>query len=428
MIHKFNKIKSVKGEIDLPGDKSISHRALIFSAMAEGKSTIINISDGMDVKSTVNCLRQLGVDITIQNNTAQVNGVGFKKFKPPANLLDCGNSGTTARLLSGLLAVQNFQSTLTGDESLSKRPMKRVIEPLKMMGADISSGSDYTLPITINASKKLKSISYELPVPSAQVKSAILIAGLHNEAETKVIESVLTRDHTEKMLGLDVYREETKIISKSSIKNYPSSKNYFVPGDISSASFLIVLAILSKNSELLIKDVSLNPTRNAVLSQIVRMGAKIEFTDMKQCNNEPYGNIIISSSELHNVDFKEDIIPSLIDEIPILAVAGAFADGTFEIRNCKELRFKESDRIQALCHNFRIAGLIVNEYDDGFSISGKVANTEFLFNSFGDHRIAMSFAVFSMLNEKGGSVEGFESVAISNPHFLSQISQVAQLS
>lgn len=428
MIQKFNKIIKVDGEIDLPGDKSISHRALIFAAMAEGISTIDNISDGMDVKSTINCLNQLGVSILIEKKFAKVFGVGFKNFKAPVTSLNCGNSGTTARLLSGLLAAQNFRCKLIGDESLSKRPMKRVIEPLRMMGADISSVSDFTLPIHIKAPNNLKSIRYELTVPSAQVKSAVLIAGLHNEEETSVIESVLTRDHTERMLGLDVLIEKNKITSKASIKNYPLQKNYFVPGDISTASFLVVLTLISRNSKLIIKNVSLNPTRTAVLTQLIKMGAKIGITNTKMNSNEKYGDLIISSSQLHNMNIDESIIPLLIDEIPILAVAGVFAAGPFEVRNCRELRFKESDRIRALCHNFRIAGLNVDEYEDGFSISGELSNREFLFDSFGDHRIAMSFAVFSMLNKKGGAVEGFESVAISNPHFLTQVSELVRFS
>ncbi len=428
MIKKFRKINKVNGEISLPGDKSISHRALIFSAMAAGESIIENISDGIDVRSTINCIRQLGVNISEENNLIKVQGVGYKGFKQPAAQLDCGNSGTTARLLSGLLIAQNFESKLIGDESLTKRPMKRLIDPLELMGGKIFSTDNHTLPIIIKPADNIEAINYELNVPSAQIKSAILIAGLHIEDETSIVESVITRDHTERLLDLEVINENEKIISKSSIKIYPSSKKYFVPGDISSASFLIVAALLSNNSEIKIKNVSLNPTRTAIIEQLRKMGAYIEIIESKLSNKEEYGDILVRSSKLQNVNIDQKIIPSLIDEIPILAVAGAFAEGKFEIKNCKELRVKESDRIKSICNNLRIAGFDVVEYDDGFSFEGKPLSKELVFDSFGDHRISMSFAVFSMLNEKGGVVKGFESVNISNPGFLMQIDSVCKFS
>ncbi|MCJ7555259.1 MAG: 3-phosphoshikimate 1-carboxyvinyltransferase [Ignavibacteriaceae bacterium] len=428
MVQKFTKIKSIQGEISLPGDKSISHRALIFSAMTAGESVIENISDGIDVRSTINCLRQLGVNISEENNLIKVQGVGYKGFKQPATQLDCGNSGTTARLLSGLLIAQNFGSKLVGDESLTKRPMKRLTDPLKLMGGKIFSAANHTLPIIIKPANELKAINYELNVPSAQIKSAILITGLHYEVETSIIESVITRDHTERLLDLEVIKENEKIISKSSIKNYPSSKKYFVPGDISSASFFIVAALLSNNSEIKIKNVSLNPTRTAIIEQLRKMGAHIEIISNKFSNKEEYGDILVRSSKLQNVHIDQKIIPSLIDEIPILTVAGAFAEGKFEIRNCKELRVKESERIKSICYNLRIAGFDVVEYEDGFSFEGRPSSKELVFDSFGDHRISMSFSVFSMLSEKGGVVKGFESVNISNPGFLTQINSICKFS
>ncbi len=428
MVQKFTKIKSIQGEISLPGDKSISHRALIFSAMAAGESVIENISDGNDVRSTINCLRQLGVNISEENNLIKVQGVGYKGFKQPAAQLDCGNSGTTARLLSGLLITQNFESKLTGDESLVKRPMKRLIEPLELMGGKIFSTDNHTLPLLINPADELKAINYKLNVPSAQVKSAVLIAGLHIEKETSIIEPVITRDHTERLLDLVVIKENEKIISKSSIKNYPKSKKYFVPGDISSASFLIVATLLSNNSEIKIKNISLNPTRTAIIEQLRKMGAYIEIIGSKLSNKEEYGDILVRSSKLQNVHIDQKIIPSLIDEIPILTVAGAFAEGKFEIKNCIELRIKESDRIKSICYNLRIAGFDVVEYEDGFSFEGRPSSKELVFDSFGDHRISMSFSVFSILSEKGGVVKGFESVNISNPGFLTQINSVCKFS
>jgi 3-phosphoshikimate 1-carboxyvinyltransferase len=424
MIQSFSQIKQVRGEVSLPGDKSISHRTLIFSAMANGQSVIKNLSDGADVRSTINCLNKLGVRFEQSKELLKVNGVGFKGFKAPDSSLDCGNSGTTARLLSGLLIAQNFETELLGDKSLSGRPMKRLTDPLGLMGGELNASINGTLPLRINPSKKLIAINHELKVPSAQVKSAILIAGLHIEDETNVIESIITRDHTERMLGLEIRQSGDKIISKSSIKNYPLNCEYFIPGDISSASFLIVATLISKNSTLRIRNVSLNKTRSQLIELLKKMGGKLEIIERFSANNEEYGDLLISSSELKNVEIDEKIVPSLIDEIPVLAVAGSFAEGKFEIRNCKELRFKESDRIKSICTNLIVAGLDVEEYDDGFAFDGERLKTDMLFDSYGDHRIAMAFAIYSMLSNNNGKVKDFECVNISNPGFLKQINSV----
>jgi 3-phosphoshikimate 1-carboxyvinyltransferase len=423
----FKSVKKVIGELSLPGDKSISHRALIFSAMASGSSTIDNLSDGLDVNATLNCLKQLGTDISCIEKMTIVQGCGFKGFKKPGSPLNCQNSGTTARLLSGLLIAQKFSSNLTGDDSLSKRPMRRIIEPLERMGGMIH-GSNSTLPLVISPSEKLSSIDYHLEIPSAQVKSAVLIAGLHIEDETIITEKFITRDHTEKMLGLDVQTSGEKVISKSSYKNYPQPNNYFIPGDISSASFLIVAALLTKDSELIIKNVSLNPTRTGIIQLLKKMGAKIHTVSKMESCNESYGDLMVSSSQLKNLFIGEEIIPSIIDEIPILAVAGAFAEGRFEIRNCKELRVKESDRIKSICYNLKLSGLTVEEYEDGFSFEGRLKNEAIIYESFSDHRIAMAFAVLSILNKKGGAVNAFECVNISNPGFLKQLHSVCEYS
>lgn len=425
MLRQFNSVKSVQGEISLPGDKSISHRALLFSAMANGVSVIENPSKGSDVRSTINCLKQIGVSINVEHSKIIVTGVGYKGFNAPVYPLDCGNSGTTARLLTGLLTAQDFNSKMTGDKSLSNRPMKRLIEPLKNMGGIFYTSENDTLPISITGTDKILPIDYELVVPSAQVKSAVLIAGLHCESETSVIESVPTRDHTERLLGLEILHKENKIISRSSSKNYPRPENYFIPGDISSASFLIILSLLCKDSELMIKNVSLNSTRIKFIDVLVKMGGKISIINPRISNNENYGDLLIRSATLHNIDIDENIIPSIIDEIPVLAVAAAFAEGKFEIGNCAELRMKESDRIKSICYNLKIAGLDVEEYQDGFAIDGEVTSKKLIFNSFGDHRIAMAFAVLSMLAPNGGEVEGFESVDISNPDFLYQLQTIA---
>ena len=424
MIKRFEKINKVNGELILPGDKSISHRAVIFSAMASDKSLIKNISASEDVKSTMNILQQLGANIISKEDQISVEGCGLKGFKNPNCELDCGNSGTSARLISGLLAAQNFKSTLIGDESLSKRPMKRVIEPLMKMGIEFNSNENLTLPLTIIPKTKIIPINYEMPVASAQVKSSILIAGLHCAEETTVIEKEQTRNHTEKILGLPVKMFDGKIISSSSKKYYPVSNDYFIPGDISSAAFHIVLTLLTPNSELIIKNVSLNPTRTGYLEVLKKMGANISYENIKSSSNEEYGDVIVKSSQLKNIKIDSNIIPNIIDEIPILTIAGIFAEGDFVIENAKELRVKESDRIKSICFNLKYLGLNVEESEDGFIVSGSIKNSNPVLESYGDHRIAMAFSIMSMILKNGGEVNGFECVNISNPKFEEQINSI----
>jgi len=421
---KFKKINTVNGEVSLTGDKSISHRAVIFSAMASGKSLIKNISQGEDVKSTMKIMQQLGARLSYENELIIVEGCGFKGFSKTFSNFDCGNSGTSARLIAGLLAAQSFNSTLTGDESLSKRPMKRVIEPLMKMGVEFQSNESFTLPFTISPNSQIQPIIYEMPVASAQVKSSILIAGLHCVEVTTVIENERTRDHTEKMLGLPVRFENGKIISSSSRKYYPEAKEYFIPGDISTSAFHIILTLLTPNSELIIKDVSLNPTRTGFIEILKQMGANISFENVKVSSNEEYGNLIVKSSSLKNIKIDSQIIPNIIDEIPILTIAGIFAEGDFVIENAGELRVKESDRIKSICYNLKLLELDVEVSEDGFSVTGFIKKSKPVFESFGDHRIAMAFAILSMLLDNGGEVNGFECVNISNPKFEEQIRSI----
>ena len=423
MVQSFFKINRVSGTLNLPGDKSISHRALLISSLANGKSSIINLPESEDVKSTIRCLESLGIKTEIKNDGTIVYGKGFKGYSTPSHPLNAGNSGTTARLLAGILSAQDFKSVIEGDDSLSTRPMNRIIEPLTLMGSKIKS-TDGKLPLQIYPAVNLKPIKYELPIPSAQVKSAILLAGLHLEDETSVVEFKQTRNHNENLLYLSVKREWGKIISSVSKNNYPGPKAYFIPGDLSSATFFIVLALLSNKSELLIKNVSLNPTRTKCLNLLKRMGGNIRIEVKGESNREVYGDLFIKPSELTNMKIEPVIIPLIIDEIPILTVAGIFAEGVFEIRGATELRVKESDRIKSLVSNLTLLGLEVEEFADGFRISGKVKKTNRPFNSFGDHRIAMAFAILSCFLKDGGKVEGFESVAISNPRFLDQLSLV----
>jgi len=424
MIQEFNSIEKVRGQLNLPGDKSISHRAVIFSAMAKGVSEISNLSDGEDVKSTISCLEAMGAEIERVGRSAKVSGKGFKNFTESSSPLNAGNSGTTARLLSGLLAAQNFDSIIIGDDSLSKRPMERVVDPLKLMGANIETTEAKTLPAKIFHVKKLDSINYCLPVASAQVKSAVLLAALHCDGITSVTDQYQTRDHTERMLNLSTsIRGKEKIIHASRV-NYPHPSSYSIPSDISTASFFIVLALLTKNSELKLIDVSLNETRIGILKVLKEMGGDIEILNEKESNGEIFGDILVKSSRLKNIQIQDSIIPSIIDEIPILSVAGLFAEGLFQIQNANELRKKESDRIKSICHNYVLLGLNVAETPDGFAISGEIKNRAQTFDSFDDHRIAMAFSILSMLLKDGGKIDKFECVSISNPNFISQLKRI----
>lgn len=424
MIQKFDNVQNLNGVLNLSGDKSISHRAVMFGALADGISVIRNCSKAEDVASTMRCFEMMGVKFELGKYEIKIHGKGFKGLNPPKEKLYAGNSGTTARLITGILCAQDFESILTGDESLSVRPMKRVVEPLKSMGAEIQTSEKGTLPLKIIPSKKILAIDHRMQVASAQVKSALLLAGLFIENDTIIYELVATRNHTEKMLGLktEIHGDETKIfVSKN---NYPKPFEMTIPSDISSAAFFIVLVLLTKGSELLIKNVTLNDTRTGILHVVRDMGGRIVFENEIEENGEKRGDIRIFSSDLKNVEIPASIIPNIIDEIPVLAVAGVFAEGNFSVRGANELRVKESDRIKSMCHNFKIMGLDVEEFEDGFEVSGNIKGTDFVFESFGDHRIAMAFAVMSMLVPNGGTVNGFEAVTISNPNFLDQIAKL----
>lgn len=424
MIQEFEKITKVQGELKLPGDKSISHRAVMFSSMAKGESRILNLSTSEDVISTKECFEAMGVEFNETEEALIVKGKGASNFTTPFKPLYAGNSGTTTRLISGFLIAQNYKSIITGDSSLSVRPMKRVITPLTAMGGNITCSENSTLPITISPAEKIKAINYELPIPSAQIKSAVLIAGLHSDDETSVTEKIQSRNHTEKMLGLKVEKTEKGIVSYSSKKNYPQAREYFVPSDISTAAFFVVLTLLSENSSLNLKNVSLNETRIGYLEILKKMGADIQIDNKQEKAGEEFGDVTVKSSKLNNIKIPEVIIPNIIDEIPILSIAGIFAGGKFEINKASELRKKETDRIKAVCENLRLLSLDIEELEDGFSISGSPKNIKAEFQSYGDHRIAMAFGILSMLLPDGGKVNGFECVKISNPEFLQQIKSV----
>jgi 3-phosphoshikimate 1-carboxyvinyltransferase len=419
--------KHLRGEVKLPGDKSITHRAMMIGALAEGKSEVVGFSSAADPMSTLECLRALGVDATIAGESLSISGRGLRTLSKPHHVLDAGNSGTTIRLLAGILAGQSFDSTITGDESLRKRPMKRVIDPLLEMGAQIESTENQTPPLKIHPVNRLHCIDYTLPIPSAQVKSAILLAGLHADGITRVTEGVATRDHTERMLGLTVRAQGEKrtveVIGGQKVK----ARKFVIPGDISAATFFIVAACLIPNSEVHIAGVGLNPTRTAMLDLLKRMGAGIEVEEEAASVIEPMGNLTVRSSRLQNVEISPDLIPSLIDEVPVLAVAGAVAGGKFEVRGASELRVKESDRIRSLSANLRRLGIQVEEHEDGFSFEG---GNELVpsgpLNSYDDHRIAMAMGVAGLASSHAVEISSAQCVDISFPGFWDLLSKLSK--
>ncbi len=427
-MESFGSVAKINGELEFKGDKSISHRAVIFASLAKGKSSILNLSLSEDVRSSRSVFQSLGIDISETENALLITGKGYKGFTPPSVKLDSGNSGTTARLISGLLINQNFASTITGDESLSKRPMKRIIDPLRLMGGILQPTNDNFLPLSILPSDQLHPITYPLPIASAQIKSAIALSALHLEDETTIIETLPSRNHTELMLGLSVEKGSTGTSIRVSKKNYPQPFEMTIPGDVSSAAFFIVLTLILPNSELHIKNISLNPERSRYITLLKEMGGSIEIEETGKSLGESIGNILVKSSKIKNISIPADAVPLIIDEIPILAICGIFAEGDFEIFHAKELRVKESDRITAMVHNLRLAGLEVEEFPDGFAIRegipGKPAVNPF--ESFGDHRIAMAFAVLSCIFVSGGSVNNFSCANISNPEFINQLKSITR--
>ncbi len=414
----LTKAKHLRGELVVPGDKSISHRAVMIAALAEGTSEITGFLAAADPLSTIACFKALGVEYEISNDIVRVHGKGLLGLREPASMLNAGNSGTTIRLISGILAGQKFPTRISGDEYLVKRPMKRIIEPLMKMGARISSTEKFTAPLAISPVAKLNAIRYELPIASAQIKSAVLLAGLYAEGTTCVVETEQSRDHTERMLGL----QSKKIDGKNCITVEGGMKlrstQFAVPGDPSSAAFFIVAGLIVPHSEILIKNVGLNPTRIGFLSVLKKMGGQIEILDEKIVGGEPIGNILVKSSSL-TTDFvvEGEIIPNIIDEIPILAIAAVFAKGKIIFKNAADLRNKECDRIKAVCNNFSLMGIETEESPDGFAFESKIDVHTSEFNSFGDHRIAMSFGIASLALDGESKILDAGCVDISFPTF-----------
>ncbi len=406
--------KGLRGEITIPADKSISHRAVMFSSLANGKSIIKNFSNGADPHSTLQIFKNLGVNFDFVNDELHVTSCG--KLIPINKTLDCGNSGTTMRLISGILAGQNFDSILIGDESLSKRPMKRIIEPLSLMGAKIKSNENKS-PLEIYG-QNLTGIEYQTPIASAQVKSAILLAGLYANGKTKVTEPFLSRNHTELMLaymGADIETNNTTTtIQKSTLE----PKTIEICGDISSAAYFIAAGLIVPNSEIILKNVGLNPTRTGIIDTIKAMGGCIEILNQAIISNEIVGDIKVKTSDLTACEISGDLIPRLIDEIPIIAVLATQAKGTTVIKNAQDLRNKESDRIKAVVTELKKLGADIEETNDGMIINGKISlagNT--IVETYHDHRLAMSLYVAGLICDKEVLINGFEWVNISFPEF-----------
>lgn len=415
----------LKGEVEVPGDKSISHRALIFSSLAEGSSKIVNFLFAQDCLSTMNCLKKLGVKIKVEDNIIYVEGKGLRGLLEPNDVLDAGNSGTTVRLLLGVLAGQEeIFTVITGDNSLRRRPMKRIVQPLSQMGAFILGRKEGEfLPIAIKG-KKLKGITYEMPVASAQVKSSLLIAGLLAEGETKIIEPSLSRDHTElifEYLNLPLRRKGLELTTHG-IESF-SPKDFYIPGDFSSASFIIAGALLIPNSKVILKNVGLNPTRIGMLEILKNCGGRISILKEEYWGKERVGDILVESSELDGFIVEGEIIPRLIDEIPILAVIATQARGKSYFRNVEELRVKESDRIQGILENLKRMGGKVEELKDGFVVEGLTPLRGSELETFNDHRLAMSFIIAGLLAE-GDTIVERESIDISFPNFLEVIKKI----
>ena len=429
---KISPARSINGPLRLPGDKSISHRAALIAALARGSSEISNFSTARDCASTLGCLRSLGV--SIEQRDGKVVFVGSQELVAPLRPLDCGNSGSTLRILAGVLAGYDFEAELIGDESLSSRPMRRIIEPLELMGAKLES-TDGKAPLTVRGTGNLRPITYRLPVASAQVKSAILFAGLNAQGRTSVIESVGTRDHTERLFNGFGVHVTTEGHSEASVSLEGPARftggAITIPGDVSSAAYFVAAAMLLPESELTIDGVGLNPTRAAFLSVLSSWGAEIETADVQLERNEPYGTIkvrggITGSAGESERTLDRSMIPSLIDELPLLAVVGSQIDGGIRIRDASELRLKESDRLATTAANLRAMGGEVEEFPDGLSVSGPTQLQGALLDSHGDHRIAMAFSVAALLAKGESEISGAECVAISFPEFFPLLESVTR--
>lgn len=418
--------RPLRGTLTVSGDKSISHRAVMFGSLATGTTEIEGFLAGEDCLSTIRCFRSMGVQIEQNGSSVKVFGRGLRELTAPDGILDCGNSGTTTRLLSGVLAAQHFDSVLSGDASIQRRPMKRVITPLRAMGADISSvaGNDCA-PLSVHG-KQLYGIHFNSPIASAQVKSAVLLAGLYASGQTTVTEPALSRDHTERML-----RSFGAKVLTGSFEGRPSvtvteTQNLYgteisVPGDISSAAFFLVGASIVPGSEVVLRNVGINPTRDGVISALRAMGAKIEVLEVRNEDSEPAADLLVRYAPLHGTEIRGALIPRLIDELPVLAAAAAVAEGRTVIRDAAELKVKESNRIRTMAEGLSRLGATVRETEDGLIIDGGAALHGGAVESYSDHRIAMSFAILSLVTDGEVRISDPDCVNISAPSFYEDL-------
>ena len=411
----IQKIKKAVGQIKVPGDKSISHRAVMLGSLANGVTEISGFLKGADCLSTIDCFRKMGIDIDINGENVTVHGNGLRGLKKPDEMLYTGNSGTTTRLLCGILAGQNFDTSITGDASIQKRPMGRVVKPLSMMGAKIEN--EYC-PLYITGTK-LHGIDYKMPVASAQVKTAIILAGLYADGETDIHEIEKSRDHTELMLsamGADLTVDNLDITVKPT--NDLTAVNVDVPGDISSAAFFLVLGAIMPNSQITVINVGINPTRTGIIDVLKDMGADITLENVHTSAGETVADITVRSSSLKGTTVGGDIIPRLIDELPIIAVAAVFADGQTVIKDAQELKVKETNRIRAVVDEFNKCGIDITETDDGMIINGGKSIHGADFKTYGDHRMAMSLTVLAQLADGESTLDDSDCACVSYPTFF----------
>lgn len=411
----IQKIKKAVGQIKVPGDKSISHRAVMLGSLASGVTEISGFLKGADCLSTIDCFRKMGIDIDINGENVTVHGNGLRGLKKPDEMLYTGNSGTTTRLLCGILAGQNFDTSITGDVSIQKRPMGRVVKPLSMMGAKIEN--EYC-PLYITGTK-LHGIDYKMPVASAQVKTAIILAGLYADGETVIHEIEKSRDHTELMLsamGADLTVDNLDITVKPT--NDLTAVNVDVPGDISSAAFFLVLGAIMPNSQITVTNVGINPTRTGIIDVLKDMGADITLENVHTSAGETVADITVRSSSLKGTTVGGDIIPRLIDELPIIAVAAVFADGQTVIKDAQELKVKETNRIRAIVDEFNKCGIGITETDDGMIINGGKSIHGADFKTYGDHRMAMSLTVLAQLADGESTLDDSDCACVSYPTFF----------
>lgn len=423
----FTKVNSLKGEVSIPGDKSISHRAVMFGSLAEGTTEVTNFLQGADCLSTISCFRKLGIEIENTSQRILIHGKGLHGLTEPSDTLDTGNSGTTTRLISGILAGQRFTTILNGDASIQTRPMKRIITPLSMMGADITSlkGNDCA-PFRI-CGGQLHGIAYKSPVASAQVKSCVLLAGLYADAPTSVTEPVLSRNHTELMLaGFGAHVASSGTTATIEPEPDLNGMKIEVPGDISSAAYFLAAGLMIPNSEILIKNVGINPTRDGILRVAKEMGGDITILNEKTSGGEPTCDLLVRSSSLKGVTIGGKIIPTLIDEIPMIAVMACFAEGITTIKDAQELKVKESNRIDTVVTNLKAMGAHIEATDDGMIIEGGYPLHGAVIDSHLDHRIAMSFAIGALGADGKTRIEGAECVKISYPEFYQTLENLIQ--